>query len=256
MTFVRSREQRRVALDVSCRGPRRGRVLRPARRGRRRARPSGLTLPSRLSSRLVTVQHGASRLRHLPGDRHGRRGRASGRSCRRSPSAHSAPATSRSTSRTAFLFPASTPFLLVMVVGASSWPSLERRLRSAAARAGRGRARGRWPSRSSARRAAVRRLAVPGRLRHLARLDRRRDLRRRSGSSPRARCWPASGPAWTSEAAAALPLFAEAAALLAAVLSVLLPPVGRDRRCCLLLWLLFAGRSRGEQKYAGLRILR
>jgi len=57
------------------------------------------------------------------------------------------------------------------------------------------------------------------------------------------------------EAAAALPLFAEGAALLAAVLSVLLPPVGVIV-VALLLWLLFAGRGRGEQKYAGLRILR
>jgi hypothetical protein len=37
--------------------------------------------------------------------------------------------------------------------------------------------------------------------------------------------------------------------------SVLLPPVGL-LVLLLLLWLLFAGRARGEQKYAGLRILR
>lgn len=58
-----------------------------------------------------------------------------------------------------------------------------------------------------------------------------------------------------AESAAALPLFAEAAALLGAVLSVLLPPVG-ILVLVLLLWLLIAGRGRGEQKYAGLRILR
>jgi hypothetical protein len=57
------------------------------------------------------------------------------------------------------------------------------------------------------------------------------------------------------ESRGALPLFAEAAALLAAVLSVLLPPVGVVV-LGLLLWLLIAGRGRGEQKYAGLRILR
>jgi hypothetical protein len=57
------------------------------------------------------------------------------------------------------------------------------------------------------------------------------------------------------ESAAALPLFAEAAALIAAVLSVLLPPVGVIVLVALL-WLLYAGRGRGEQKYAGLRILR
>jgi uncharacterized membrane protein YgdD (TMEM256/DUF423 family) len=57
------------------------------------------------------------------------------------------------------------------------------------------------------------------------------------------------------ESRAALPLFAEAAAALGAVLSVLLPPVGVIV-LALLLWLLLAGRGRDEQKYAGLRILR
>jgi uncharacterized membrane protein YgdD (TMEM256/DUF423 family) len=55
--------------------------------------------------------------------------------------------------------------------------------------------------------------------------------------------------------AAALPLFAEAAALALAVLSVIAPPVG-PVGLLLLLWLLFAGRGRGDQKFAGLRILR
>jgi hypothetical protein len=54
---------------------------------------------------------------------------------------------------------------------------------------------------------------------------------------------------------AMLPLFSESGALLAAVLSVLLPPVGVVV-LLLLLWLLYAGRQRGERKYAGLRILR
>jgi uncharacterized membrane protein YgdD (TMEM256/DUF423 family) len=53
----------------------------------------------------------------------------------------------------------------------------------------------------------------------------------------------------------ALPLFAEATALISAVLSVLLPPVGVIV-LALLLWLLIAGRGQGEQKFAGLRILR
>jgi len=57
------------------------------------------------------------------------------------------------------------------------------------------------------------------------------------------------------ESAAAVPLFAEAAALAAAALSVLLPPVGVIV-LALLMWLLIAGRGRGEQKFAGLRILR
>lgn len=57
------------------------------------------------------------------------------------------------------------------------------------------------------------------------------------------------------QAAGMLPVFSESGALLAAVLSVLLPPVGVIV-LALLLWLLYAGRARGEQKYAGLRILR
>lgn len=58
-----------------------------------------------------------------------------------------------------------------------------------------------------------------------------------------------------ASAAKALPLYAEGMAILLAVLSVLLPPVG-PIGLALLLWLLVAGRGRGEQKYAGLRILR
>jgi hypothetical protein len=57
------------------------------------------------------------------------------------------------------------------------------------------------------------------------------------------------------EAATALPLFAEGSALVAAIFSVLLPPVGVIVLLALL-WLLYAGRGRSEQKYAGLRILR
>lgn len=56
-------------------------------------------------------------------------------------------------------------------------------------------------------------------------------------------------------AAAALPLYAEGAGLLLAALSVVAPPVGVIG-LALLLWLLFAGRRREGQKYAGLRILR
>ena len=56
-------------------------------------------------------------------------------------------------------------------------------------------------------------------------------------------------------AAAALPLYAEAVGILIAVLSVLLPPVG-PTALIFLIWLLIAGRRRGDEKYAGLRILR
>jgi FtsH-binding integral membrane protein len=58
-----------------------------------------------------------------------------------------------------------------------------------------------------------------------------------------------------AEAAAAVPLYAEATGLLLAVLSVVAPPVG-PIALALLLWLLLAARRRGERKYAGLRILR
>ncbi len=55
--------------------------------------------------------------------------------------------------------------------------------------------------------------------------------------------------------ASLLPLFAEGSALLIAVLSVVAPPLGVIA-LLLLLWLLWAGRRREGQKYAGLRILR
>jgi uncharacterized membrane protein YgdD (TMEM256/DUF423 family) len=54
---------------------------------------------------------------------------------------------------------------------------------------------------------------------------------------------------------ALLPAFAEFSALLTAVLSVVAPPVGLIA-LLLLLWVLWAGRRREGQKYAGLRILR
>jgi hypothetical protein len=57
------------------------------------------------------------------------------------------------------------------------------------------------------------------------------------------------------EAVGALPVITEGVALFGAALSVLVPPVGIVL-LAFLLWLLFAGRRRGEQKYAGLRILR
>jgi cell division protein FtsW (lipid II flippase) len=58
-----------------------------------------------------------------------------------------------------------------------------------------------------------------------------------------------------AEAARALPLLAEGIAALAAGLSVIAPPVGIVL-LVLLVWFLFAGRGRSDQKYAGLRILR
>ena len=58
-----------------------------------------------------------------------------------------------------------------------------------------------------------------------------------------------------AEAAGALPLLAEGVAAFAAGLSVIAPPVGVIV-LGLLIWFIAAGRRRGEQKYAGLRILR
>jgi hypothetical protein len=58
-----------------------------------------------------------------------------------------------------------------------------------------------------------------------------------------------------AEAVGALPLITEAAATLGAVLSIVVPPFGVILLAALL-WLLIAGRGRGDQKYAGLRILR
>jgi hypothetical protein len=57
------------------------------------------------------------------------------------------------------------------------------------------------------------------------------------------------------EAAGATPLFADGAAIVVAGLSVLAPPIGL-LAVLALIWLLLAGRRRGPQKYAGLRILR
>jgi hypothetical protein len=56
-------------------------------------------------------------------------------------------------------------------------------------------------------------------------------------------------------AAAIVPLYAEAFAVVTAALSVVAPPLGLVA-LLLLVWLLVAGRRREGQKYAGLRILR
>jgi len=58
-----------------------------------------------------------------------------------------------------------------------------------------------------------------------------------------------------AEAASAVPVFAEGAAVMIALLSVVAPPVGLIA-ALLLAWLLLAGRGREGEKYAGLRILR
>lgn len=58
-----------------------------------------------------------------------------------------------------------------------------------------------------------------------------------------------------AQAASAVTLYAEATAVVFAILSVLAPPVGVIGLLALL-WLLVAGRRRKGEKYAGLRILR
>ena len=62
-------------------------------------------------------------------------------------------------------------------------------------------------------------------------------------------------PSLTPEAQGALPLYAEAIAMLAAGLSILLPPLAIVIVIGLA-WLLRGGRRREGEKYAGLRILR
>jgi hypothetical protein len=57
------------------------------------------------------------------------------------------------------------------------------------------------------------------------------------------------------EAANALPIYAEAVAVVLAALSILIPPVSVIA-VGFLLWLLAGGRRREGEKYAGLRILR
>jgi hypothetical protein len=58
-----------------------------------------------------------------------------------------------------------------------------------------------------------------------------------------------------AEAAGALPLYAEGAAFLAAVVAVLVPPLSAVV-AAFLAWLLQSGRRRSGEKYAGLRVLR
>lgn len=58
-----------------------------------------------------------------------------------------------------------------------------------------------------------------------------------------------------SEAAAALPIYAEGVALVLAALSILVPPVS-VLAIAFLVWLIAGGRRRSGEKYAGLRILR
>ncbi len=58
-----------------------------------------------------------------------------------------------------------------------------------------------------------------------------------------------------AQAAGAVSLYAEVAAVLLAALSVVVPPVGLIGLLALA-WLWYAGRRREGQKYAGLRILR
>ena len=102
---------------------------------------------------------------------------------------------------------------------------------------------------------AVRRRAGRRLRRLVARRDRRGPVRARSPRPRSARCWPARGTRLDAGAAAALPVYAEGVGLLLAAAAVLLPPLGLIG-LVFLVALLVTGRRRGEQKYAGLRVLR
>ena len=78
---------------------------------------------------------------------------------------------------------------------------------------------------------------------------------RRSGSRPRAPCSAACASGSTTRRPNALPVYAEGAALAAAGLSILFPPLAVIVIAALV-WLLAGGRRRAGEKYAGLRILR
>ena len=139
-----------------------------------------------------------------------------------------------------------------MVVGSIVLSLGERRL--AAERlsaAGRGR-----PRRDLARprRAAVRRLLCRGGYVAWPGLHRRR-LCAAIGAAATRPLFARVRARLDAGAAAALPLYAEGVG--AAARGALGPrAAGRSDRAARLLWLLIAGRGRGEQKYAGLRILR
>ena len=78
---------------------------------------------------------------------------------------------------------------------------------------------------------------------------------RSSRSWPSGRCSRGSAARLDAATLGTLPFFVEGAAFALGALSVIAPPVG-PIALALLLWLLFAGRRREGQKYAGLRILR
>ena len=87
------------------------------------------------------------------------------------------------------------------------------------------------------------------------RRDRRRGRARRSASSRCATCSTRTRRRLDAETAGTLPLYAEGAALAAAGLSVLFPPLA-ILVIAGLVALLVGGRRRSGEKYAGLRILR
>ena len=153
-----------------------------------------------------------------------------------------------------FSFLQSAPFLLAMVVGSILLSMLERRMS--------GKDLERGPVALVISAAAGRASALccsPARWRGATTRGGRGSSAACSApalaSSPPARCWPGCARRLDSEAAGALPVFTEVVALLAGA-AVGARAAGRHRAAGFLLWLLFAGRGRGEQKYAGLRILR
>ena len=64
-----------------------------------------------------------------------------------------------------------------------------------------------------------------------------------------------AGADLTTRRAAHLPVYAEGVAVVLAALSIVAPPVGLVA-LVFFAWLLIGGRRRGDEKYAGLRVLR
>ena len=216
-------EQPGVALEVAGRGSRSGPCLGFAAAAGPLGVSSIVMRPRRTLARMDFL------LDLLQGARASPRRSGSGPSCPRSSSARSPPATSGSTSTAPTSPSSSSPAFLLAVRG--RWSPCSRSSIAAGARAATrpsGRplraccsalaARARRAARRRARSPTTARDWWPGVLVGVA-------VRRRSASWPRARCSAASAPRLDAEAAERAPVYAEGAALLAAGLSVLFPPL-------------------------------
>ena len=223
----------------------------------RLAPPVASPSASRLSSRSVTVQHGASRLRHLPGDRHRRGGRDPAVSARARGRRAAAGDVEIHFNHTDFSFLQSAPFLLAMLVGAIA----ARRWSSAGCRPSARAPARRCSCLAAASRSALGALFFAGSLCRGHYVDLAGHRRRRSTvragrrSPPRARCCARARAGSTSARPSRCRCSPRRSALLLAVLSVVAPPVGPIAPAAAAVAAV-AGRGREDQKYAGLRILR